>query len=61
MPVHPRGRLRKKSKNIKQTPVHPRDKFKKATNKPKHPRNRMKNIESKLRRQNVSRLTRGEK
>ena len=47
-------------KNIKQVPAHPRDKFKKATNKLKHPRNRMKNAEGKIGRQNVSKLMRRE-
>ena len=59
MLVHAQDRLRKKTKNIKQTLVHPGDKFKKATNKLKHTRNRMKNIESKIGRQNVSRVMRG--
>ena len=60
MPVHPQDRLRKKTKNIKQVRAHPRDKSKKATNKLKHPRNRMKYIEGKIGRQNVSKVMRGE-
>ena len=62
MPVYPRDRIRKKTKtkNIKQVPAHPRDKFKKATNKLKHARNRMKNVEGKIGRQNVSKLMREE-
>ena len=62
MPVYPRDRVRKKTKtkNIKQVPAHPRDKFKKATNKLKHARNRMKNVEGKIGRQNVSKLMREE-
>ena len=60
MSVHPRDRLRKKTKNIKPVTVHPRHKLKKATNKHKYPRNRIKNIESKIGRQSFRRLMREE-
>ena len=60
VPVHLRNRLKRKTKNIIQIPAYPRDKLRKTTNKPKHLRNRMKNIEGKIGRQNVSKLMRGE-
>ena len=59
VPVHPRDRLKRKTKNMKQVPAQPRDKLLKATNKLNHPRKRMKNIEGKIGRQNVSKLMRG--
>ena len=49
-----------KLKFIKQVPSHPRDRLQRIDRKLKHPRNKMKNIGDQVKRDNVSKLMRGE-
>ena len=65
MPIHVRDikkitTSKEKVKFVKQVPLHPREKLKRADKKFKHPRDRMKNKEGQIARYNVTKLMNGE-
>ena len=59
VPSHPRDRLKRTAKSLKQQPpIHPCDRLKNAGSKLRHPRNRTGEKEAQIGRNNASRLMR---